>query len=129
VRNPVRASWLLFVAVLIGSGILLRILRAPWLAAVVIVAFVLMWMALTIVAGRSPTPPARPPIRNVTPVEPQLPAGSIPPPDPARVVVGEPREPIGTLEAKLRALDRMRADGLMTDAEYEAKRAQLIADF
>jgi hypothetical protein len=32
------------------------------------------------------------------------------------------------LTARLEALERLRARGLVTDAEYEAKRAQLIAD-
>jgi hypothetical protein len=46
------------------------------------------------------------------------------------VVVIEPTGPgAETLEAKLLTLDRLRDDGRLTEAEYEAKRAQLIADF
>jgi hypothetical protein len=46
------------------------------------------------------------------------------------VVIIEPTGPSAeTLEAKLLTLDRLRDDGRLTDAEYEAKRAQLIADF
>jgi len=46
------------------------------------------------------------------------------------VVVIEPTGAAGeTLEEKLVTLDRLRDDGRLTDAEYEAKRAQLIADF
>jgi hypothetical protein len=39
--------------------------------------------------------------------------------------------PDGTerLATRLQALDRLRADGLVTEEEYESKRAQLIADF
>jgi hypothetical protein len=130
VRNPVRTSWLLFFAFLIGSGILLRLVRSPWLAAIVIVAFVLAWLALTIVARtRSPSEPPRPAVKDVTPIEPKLPAGAISPPDPAGVVIVGPETPMDDLTARLEALERLRARGLVTDAEYEAKRAQLIADF
>jgi hypothetical protein len=45
------------------------------------------------------------------------------------VIVVEPPDGTERLEAKLEALDRLRATGLVTDDEYEAKRAQLIADF
>lgn len=130
VRNPVRTSWLLFIAFLIGSGILLRLVRSPWLAAIVIVAFVLVWMALTIVARtRSPSEPPRPAVKDVTPIEPKLPAGAIPPPDPAGVVVVDPEPPMDELTARLEVLERLRARGLVSEAEYEAKRARLIADF
>jgi hypothetical protein len=76
----------------------------------------------------------RPPMRNVTPDDPRLgqpdgagggnPAGGSP-----TVVVVEPEPPIDTLEAKLQVLDRLRANGLVSEAEYEAKRARLIAEF
>ena len=69
--------------------------------------------------------------RNVTP-----PGASIPndPPFTPRspshpIVVVEPAPAAETLETKLATLDRLRDDGRLTDAEYEAKRAQLIADF
>ena len=53
-----------------------------------------------------------------------------PRPSTSPVVVIEPTEAAPeTLEAKLATLDRLRDDGRLTDAEYEAKRAQLIADF
>jgi hypothetical protein len=52
-----------------------------------------------------------------------------PRPRPAPVVVIEHAAGDETLEAKLATLDRLRADGRLNDAEYEAKRAQLIADF
>jgi hypothetical protein len=45
------------------------------------------------------------------------------------VIVVEQPDGGHRLAAKLEALDRLRADGLVTDEEYEAKRAKLIADF
>ena len=47
---------------------------------------------------------------------------------PSVVVIDQP-DGSERLAAKLQALDALRADGLVTDDEYEAKRAQLIADF
>lgn len=76
--------------------------------------------------------------KNVTPQEGWLPPGvqadprsaseSVRGPDPSVIVV-EPQDGTQRLEAKLEALDRLRATGAVTDSEYEAKRAQLIADF
>jgi hypothetical protein len=72
--------------------------------------------------------------RNVTPQEGWLPpgdgptAGSAAAPAPSVIVV-DPPDDTERLESKLEALDRLRASGLVTDDEYEAKRAQLIADF
>jgi hypothetical protein len=69
--------------------------------------------------------------RNVTPAEPQIgaAAASIAANRPAPVVVVEgTASPGDDLESKLRTLDRLRGDGLVTDEEYEAKRASLIAD-
>jgi hypothetical protein len=82
---------------------------------------------------RPPRPSAPPPVpRDVTPHEPVVTPGSTisPRPTPAPVVVIEPAADAGeTLETKLATLDRLRQDGRLTDVEYEAKRAQLIADF
>jgi hypothetical protein len=45
------------------------------------------------------------------------------------VIVVDPRpDDIERLESKLDGLDRLRRNGLITDAEYEAKRAQIIAE-
>ncbi|HET9456408.1 MAG TPA: SHOCT domain-containing protein [Candidatus Limnocylindrales bacterium] len=76
----------------------------------------------------------RPPMRNVTPADPRLgrpsgaregnEIGSSP-----TVVVVEPEAALDGLEAKLQVLDRLRANGLVSEAEYEAKRARLIAEF
>ena len=49
--------------------------------------------------------------------------------DRSAVSVVDPQDDTGRLESKLEALDRLRASGMVTDEEYEAKRAQLIADF
>ena len=72
--------------------------------------------------------------KNVTPHEPALPPGAGPSPSPdaapaPSVIVVEPPDATDRLSARLQALDRLRADGLVTADEYEAKRAQLIADF
>ncbi len=76
--------------------------------------------------------------KNVTPregwlapgerAEPPPASGSLRTPTPAVIVV-EPQDGTERLEAKLEALDRLRATGAVSEAEYEAKRAQLIADF
>jgi uncharacterized protein (DUF58 family) len=72
--------------------------------------------------------------KNVTPQEGWLPPGAAPTggsaatPAPSVIVV-DPPDATERLESKLEALDRLRASGLVTDDEYEAKRAQLIADF
>jgi len=74
------------------------------------------------------------PLKNVTPVDPAVapPADSDAVAEAGRaeptVIVVEP-EPIEGLEARLQALDRLKANGVITHAEYEAKRARLIADF
>lgn len=72
--------------------------------------------------------------KDVTPREGWLPpgaartVGSAKTPAPSVIVVEKPAA-TETLESKLEALDRLRAGGRVTDDEYEAKRAQLIADF
>ena len=86
---------------------------------------------------RPPGPDRQPSTKNVTPQEGWLPPGDHADPRPApgsvrgpapSVIVVEQDE-TERLETKLEALDRLRATGAVTDAEYEAKRAQLIADF
>jgi hypothetical protein len=72
--------------------------------------------------------------KNVTPQEGWLPPGagttgrSAATPAPSVIVV-DPPDDTERLESKLEALDRLRASGMVTDDEYEAKRAKLIADF
>ena len=72
--------------------------------------------------------------KDVTPREGWLRPGAAPTPVSAKppapsVIVVERSAVTETLESKLQALDGLRATGLVTDDEYEAKRAQLIADF
>ena len=72
--------------------------------------------------------------KNVTPQEGWLPPAASPTVRPAAtpapsVIVVDPPDATERLESKLEALDRLRASGLVTDDEYEAKRAKLIADF
>jgi hypothetical protein len=82
-------------------------------------------------SGDDHQPPAT---KNVTPQEGWLPpgvrptGGSAATPAPSVIVV-DPPDATEQLESKLEALDRLRASGLVTDDEYEAKRAKLIADF
>lgn len=134
VRNRLIGSWLVFLVLLLASTLALRAIRMPWLAAVVVIAFALFWLAWNVAAARrsGPTPRLRT-TKNVTPDEPRLAAGDGGAPADARsgpgVILVEAEPPVGELEAKLQALERLRANGLLTDAEYEAKRAQLIAEF
>jgi hypothetical protein len=102
--------------------------------ALVIVLFGIARDLLRTRAGTGAPDPWTAATKNVTPHEPALPPGLAPRRDPASdpappVVIVEPPDATEALQAKLRALDRLRADGLVTEAEYEAKRARLIADF
>ncbi len=138
-----RQIWLLVgfgLAVLVVS----RLSRAIGPAGIILtiaLVLVFVWLARDLVLVRSRPGEGsrwRAPTRNVTPPEPRLdgPAavdddtstissGARPP-----VIVVEPEaQPLDDLEQRLLALDRLRANGLVTEAEYEAKRARLIADF
>ena len=143
-RRTWNVAWLV-VALVIAALVAARYARvfgllgilASVLIAVVVVLAILRAIGPTWVIGSRP-PVAPPDPRNVTPPEPPIATGSrsgsgstIGPRPAARpVVVIEPTDPSAeTLEAKLLTLDRLRDDGRLTDAEYEAKRAQLIADF
>lgn len=139
-------AWLV-VALIIGGLVaaryarvfgLLGILASVLIAVVVILAILRAIGPTWVIGSRPPVPPPDP--RNVTPPEPPIStrsgssSGSSstigPRPASPPVVVIEPTGPAAeTLEAKLLTLDRLREDGRLTDAEYEAKRAQLIADF
>ena len=139
-------AWLV-VALIIGGLVaaryarvfgLLGILASVLIVVVVILAILRAIGPTWVIGSRPPVPPPDP--RNVTPPEPPIStrsgsrSGSSstigPRPASPPVVVIEPTGPAAeTLEAKLLTLDRLREDGRLTDAEYEAKRAQLIADF
>jgi hypothetical protein len=118
-----RFRWPVFFLLLLGVSILARLVRSPWLAVAILVAVAILYVAaLARMALRSQaaaSPPQAP--RNVTPIEPRVTA-------PRVVIVEGPTSPGDDLESKLRTLDRLRDDGLVTDEEYEAKRASLIAD-
>jgi hypothetical protein len=137
-------AWLLVVLIIGGLVAaryarvfgLLGILASVLIAVVVILAILRAIGPTSVIGSRPPVPPPDP--RNVTPPEPPLstrPSSSSsstigPRPASPPVVVIEATAPAAeTLEAKLLTLDRLRDDGRLTDAEYEAKRAQLIADF
>ncbi len=85
----------------------------------------------------TPMPPMRP--ADVTPMPPGQPAGftPMPPVTPTPVVLGPRARPATTLDAtvpgfdaavaKLRTLGALRNEGLISDAEYERKKADLLA--
>lgn len=140
-RASSNAVWLVLGLVVVGL-IVARMSRS--LGPVSIIVMVLVVILLAALARsvflaspqRSGLGPRRGPPKNVTPDEPALPpgAGAVPTSGSrarpgADVIVIDPADGSDRLAAKLEALDRLRADGLVTDQEYEAKRAHLIADF
>ncbi len=138
-RRTSFSTWLLLAAVLTAVVVsrLGRALGPAGIVAavvVVVVGIIVLRFAIEAARVRSAAAARQVPPKNVTPVEPALSPGASPSAWPTKVegpsvVVIDP--PTGTerLAAKLQALDDLRADGLVTDDEYEAKRAQLIADF
>jgi hypothetical protein len=136
-RRAWNNTWLLLAIVVIGL-VATRYARSLGLFGILApVLGLLLVMAILRIAGpiwlarqRPPAPPPDP--RNVTPEDRPTPTGSTigRSAAPPAVVVIEPATGTNeTLEAKLATLDRLRDDGRLTDLEYEAKRAQLIADF
>jgi hypothetical protein len=131
VRNSSRATWLVIgigLALLIASRFV-RVNPPIWL----ILSAIVLILAITIGRqfGAGTVSGFRRPPRNVTPVEPPIAPGATIEPiaRPPEIIVVEPGDDGERLEAKLQALDRLRANGLVTEAEYEAKRARLIAEF
>jgi hypothetical protein len=133
-----RRTWIgggLLVALVVVAIVAIRFVRSfgpLGIVAPIVVVAVFLWVLhdFGLWSFRSrPTGPSLGP-RNVTPPEASAPNGPPVTPRPAShpVVVVEPM-PAETLETKLATLDRLRDDGRLTDAEYDAKRAQLIADF
>jgi putative oligomerization/nucleic acid binding protein len=114
-----------------------RFVRSPTVAVVLVIAFAIAYAVAVAWAIRRDRanvrpPPPPPPPKNVTPIEPAIEASSTslrPRPTPQGVVIDAPLAGTDDLASKLRALDRLRAEGLVSDVEYEAKRAKLIADF
>ena len=131
--------WLLLVLAMLAVFVarLSRSLGPLGLIVTVVLIIVLVRLARDLIQAlsrRSGDGRQRAATKNVTPQEGWLPPGHAPVPGPAAaptpsVIVVEPPDASERLEAKLEALDRLRATGLVTDDEYEAKRAQLIADF
>jgi hypothetical protein len=130
-------AWLVIALIVVGLAVA-REARTFGLFGILgpVIAVVAVLLIVRAVAPnwiRPPRPSAPPPVpRDVTPREPVVTPGSTisSRPTPAQVVVIEPATDAGeTLETKLATLDRLREDGRLTDVEYEAKRAQLIADF
>ena len=141
-RRTWNVAWLVVAFVLVGL-VAARYARAFGLPGILASALIAVVVVLAILRAlgpkwvsplRPPGPPPEP--RNVTPPEPPVTTSSRssstigPRPTSPPVVVIEPTGAAAeTLEEKLVTLDRLRDDGRLTDAEYEAKRAQLIADF
>jgi hypothetical protein len=141
-RRTWNVAWLVVALVIAGLVAaryarvfgLLGILASVLVVVVVVLAILRAIGPAWVIPSRPPVPPPDP--RNVTPPEPPITTSSRssstigPRPTSPHVVVIEPTGPAAeTLEAKLHTLDRLRDDGRLTEAEYEAKRAQLIADF
>jgi hypothetical protein len=138
VRGSSNAIWLLVGLVVVGL-IVARLSRS-FGAVGIVVTIVLVILVVSLaralwLGGRRPGGFGRQnATKNVTPHEPALPPGAEPSPGLAAtrgpsVIVIDPPDGSQLLADKLQALDRLRAEGLVTDQEYEAKRAQLIADF
>jgi ABC-type sugar transport system substrate-binding protein len=133
-------TWLLL-AVVAGAVLASRFGRALGPTAIVLAvvlvvagAFVLRGVVEVARARAAARDTLRPTTKNVTPHEPALPPGAAPSIGSTAVsgpsvIVVEPPDSSERLAAKLQALEGLRADGLVTDEEYEAKRASLIADF
>jgi hypothetical protein len=137
-RRTWNGAWLVIALVVIGL-VAARYARSFGLFGIVAtVLAVVAAVAILRVVGPALTARSRPPDvapapRDVTPREAALsPSRRISArPTPASVVVVEPATPAGpadSLEARLATLDRLRDDGRLTEAEYETKRAQLIAE-
>ena len=118
-----RFRWPIFFVLLLGVSILARLVRSPALAIAIVVAVAILYVAalarITLRSQAAAPPPQAP--RNVTPIEPRVTA-------PPVVIVEGTASPGDDLDSKLRTLERLRGDGLVSDEEYEAKRASLIAD-
>jgi hypothetical protein len=108
-------------------------LGRPFGAAGIVVSVVLAMLTFQVLQllGRraAATPAPAPAPRDVTPPEPAVAAPiAARPGTPPTVIVMEPTRSADELGARLAALDRLRADGQLSEHEYEAKRATLIAE-
>jgi hypothetical protein len=132
------ALWLLVVVGMLAvvAARLSRSLGPVGLILTIVLVIILLKLVRDLLRARfRPSGPDRQrATKNVTPQEGWLRPGDAPTPGPTTaptpsVIVVEPTDATERLEAKLEALDRLRATGAVSDDEYEAKRAQLIADF
>jgi hypothetical protein len=139
VQAVTRRTWIgagLLVTLVVVAYVAIRFVRALGplgIVAPIVVVLVFLWVLHDFGLWRLPSRPSGPSLgpRNVTPPEasnPARPSSARRPPSPP-VVILEPAPAAETLKTKLATLDQLRDDGRLTDAEYEAKRAQLIADF
>jgi hypothetical protein len=135
VRSPLAGLWIVIGAVIVVLAIS-RLGRsigpAGALLVIALVVFVLnAGLRLSAANRDGRLDRFRRPTRNVTPREEALPPGlsARSSHEPTVVVVEAPERPIDDLTARLQALDRLKANGLVTESEYESKRAQIIADF
>lgn len=142
-RRSWNVAWLVVLLAIVGV-VVIRYARSFGPLGI-IVPIILVAVVVAVMRGAGPTwlyrsrSAAPPPVpRNVTPPEPMLSTRATIGPRPAQTPVvvidtaarsGATREAGETLEAKLATLDRLREEGRLTSAEFEAKRAQLIADF
>ena len=116
-----RFYYLLAVAAMIVLSLALRMSGARIIAIVAVLVLAAVIVAGPILASLNARRTSAPRVtKNVTPLEPAI--------SPPVIVVEPPRSEIEDLESKLQALDRLRTTGLVTEAEYETKRKQLIAD-
>jgi len=134
-----RRTWIgawIVVALVLVAIIAFRFVRSFGLLGIVapiVVVAVFLWVlhdfGLWSLRSR-PSAPSRGP-RNVTPPEASIPKSPpiTPWPRSHPVVIIEPAPTAETLETKLATLDRLRDDGRLTESEYEAKRAKLIAEY
>jgi multidrug resistance efflux pump len=111
-----KLRWPLVLVALFVFAIIERFVRSPALAIIAVVAFGFLYAAGLIWVALRDADRSAPVSKNVTTVKPAV-AGTL------------ADSSVEALEAKLGDLDRARASGLLDEAEYEAKRAQLIADF
>jgi hypothetical protein len=134
-----RRTWIgggLLVTLVVVAIVAIRFVRSfgpLGIVAPIVVVAVFLWVLHDFGLWSFHSRPSAPSLgpRNVTPPGASIPNGPpiTPRPPSHPIVVVEPAPEGETLETKLATLDRLRDDGRLTDAEYEAKRAQLIADF
>jgi hypothetical protein len=135
VRSPLAGLWIVIGAVIVVLAIS-RLGRSIGpvgaLLVIALVVFVLnAGLRLSVASRDGRLDRFQRPTKNVTPNEEALPPGisARPSDEPTVVVVEAPGRPIADLAARLQALDRLKSNGLVTESEYEAKRAEIIADF